>query len=205
MTKNFPLVVKVTWFLLIATSYAYCFYLVIFTLINYFEYNVNTIVEVLYENPLIFPAIDICNQSPYSYEKIDSHLTILAAFMGINFTNYTNKTSRDKIIAFLMQELEIKNRNGDLNAYLNYYYDTKANYSMDLFKYGFSLNEIVMDCSFKGVACNMSEFDVYHNFYYGNCYRFNSGLHGVGLKTTNLPGWNYGILQKKKFFFYSIL
>ena len=60
LTKDINIAVKVLWLILIVASYGYCFYLVINTLIQFFSYSVNSNVEVLSENPITFPSIDIC-------------------------------------------------------------------------------------------------------------------------------------------------
>lgn len=45
----------------------------------------------------------------------------------------------------------------------------------DLFTTGFWLGQMLMSCEFQGQACNKSHFYWFHDYNYGNCYRFNGG------------------------------
>eukprot|EP00057_Strongylocentrotus_purpuratus_P015885 XP_011670359.1 PREDICTED: amiloride-sensitive sodium channel subunit beta-like [Strongylocentrotus purpuratus] len=57
---------------------------------------------------------------------------------------------------------------------------------------GHSLDDMLLDCSWRGFPCSPANFTNIFDPQFGNCYIFNSGLDGDTL-TTNRPGPNYGL------------
>ncbi len=71
LVKKYHISIKLTWLFFLLLSYSFwCFYLIISTLILFFEFNVQSNIEIVSESPMDFPAIDICNLSPYDYDKL---------------------------------------------------------------------------------------------------------------------------------------
>jgi hypothetical protein len=62
---------------------------------------------------------------------------------------------------------------------------------------GHDLNDILLDCSFNLIQCNVSDFTWSYDAYYGNCYTFNSGFDSNGnvieLKRSNLATPDSGL------------
>ena len=54
-------------------------------------------------------------------------------------------------------------------------------------KFAFPENETLLWCSFNFNLCEVDDFDWYHDWNYGNCYRFNAGTK-KGLKVSKQPG-----------------
>jgi len=64
-------------------------------------------------------------------------------------------------------------------------------------KLGHDLNDILLDCSFNLIKCNVSDFTWSYDAYYGNCYTFNSGYDTSGnvieLKSSSLATPDSGL------------
>jgi hypothetical protein len=64
-------------------------------------------------------------------------------------------------------------------------------------KLGHDLNDILLDCSFNLIECNVSDFTWSYDAYYGNCYTFNSGYDSSGnvieLKSSSLATPDSGL------------
>jgi hypothetical protein len=67
---------------------------------------------------------------------------------------------------------------------------------------------MLINCKFNQKTCDYNDFYLYHNFYYGNCFRFNGGInstgHSVNIFKSNFAGWKYG-LQLELYINYAIL
>ena len=63
---------------------------------------------------------------------------------------------------------------------------------------------MLLNCKFQRRTCTTSDFAQYHNYFYGNCYRFNAGKNSAGknvdLKMINQAGWNFGLEVVESFF-----
>ena len=109
----------------------------------------------------------ICNLKAYDLAK-NSH--VLAAFESSNdFKSLSNDRPRD--------------------------YTDKIGELLKLFvendsTIGFQLKEMLLSCEYQGVACQASDFVPYHDFDYGNCYRFNGG---DAQRVSRKEGWQSGL------------
>jgi hypothetical protein len=75
----------------------------------------------------------------------------------------------------------------------------------NIFTIGFLLSEMLISCKFQGVTCTESDFYLFHDYNYGNCYRFNGGsslsnqsfsyhkFSSYDLKKTTKTGWENGL------------
>jgi hypothetical protein len=41
--------------------------------------------------------------------------------------------------------------------------------------YGFTIDEMLVSCTYQGSSCSASDFTFYQSYDYGNCYKFNGG------------------------------
>ncbi|XP_077982690.1 uncharacterized protein LOC144437595 [Glandiceps talaboti] len=64
----------------------------------------------------------------------------------------------------------------------------------ELAKYGHQAEDMILQCSFEDIACNASDFYVFQNDNYGNCFTFNSWqLTGHSRRSSMRPGSKYGL------------
>src|SRR5690606_35639629 len=62
---------------------------------------------------------------------------------------------------------------------------------------GMSLEDMLISCTYANTACTVNDFEWYYEFFYGNCYRFNSGRNSSGDqvpdKEVSRAGWIDGL------------
>ena len=106
--KSFSKVIKIIWTISMVISLTSCSYLIIKNLFYYYEYNIVTNINVVYEIPSKFPAVSICQQN-------------------IDYS----PSSR------------------------------------------FLSNKNIIKCKFNLKDCAVSNFTLFYDPYYGNCFKFN--------------------------------
>ena len=66
MTKAPNNFIRFLWLICMMFSISSCGYFLYYGLINYLDYNKVTLISVIYEQPLAFPTISICNRDTYN-------------------------------------------------------------------------------------------------------------------------------------------
>ncbi|UJR33423.1 hypothetical protein I4U23_020868 [Adineta vaga] len=128
------------------------------TVLAYFAYPTQTSVSFTNQWPQPFPAVTICNYSPYLYDQfIRSYLNYTNTF---NLTNTTN-TSRD---AFTPQQA----------LYINDYLQYKLNGNESIDEIYFPLSSMLIKCVYNGANCSTADFVEFKSATYGLCYTFNA-------------------------------
>jgi hypothetical protein len=196
------------------------FYFIITTFIQYFQYEVNVGVDLIEERPTYYPTIDICNLSPYDKDTgildqldkttiynyaIDDSITLNKRnlenfdFEKIDFSYISPIHKRSQSTINVTQAQIIKlNSEAQLRNYL-ISLENRANNdkNFNLNSYGYSLGDMLLSCKFRGRFCTENDFSMYHNYNYGNCYRFNGGFnksnHILPIRKTTKPGWRFGL------------
>ena len=141
--------VKFVWLICFLMSTSWCGWFVFRTCADYLSHNVVTKTLVKHQTGLIFPIIGICNINPFTTEYAKSFVR--------SVTN-TEKPQKDDFYNSIV--------------YANYLKNTTR---FDRRKFGLSLDEFIIDCSFAYVPCNLSnDFEYYYDVNYGNCFRYNS-------------------------------
>ena len=84
-------------------------------------------------------------------------------------------------------------------------YSSISNASFDIIALGFYLDQMLVSCEYEGKTCSMKDFYLYHDYNYGNCYRFNGGsdlasqtyqyhnFTSYDLKKSTKTGWRNGL------------
>ena len=84
-----------------------------------------------------------------------------------------------------------------IKSYLIALENRQANGLINLTTYGYQLKDLLIGCKYRGKYCTANDFTRYHNYNYGNCFRFNDGKdalnQNVELKKTTKAGWRYGL------------
>ncbi len=118
------------------------------------------------------------------FESLDFHKNLYQKAQSI-----INVTQAQ--ILKLRAEAELKNYLVSLENRANN--DKKFN----LNSYGYLLGDMLLSCKFRGRFCTENDFSLYHNYNYGNCYRFNGGMnksnHVIPIRKTTKPGWRFGL------------
>lgn len=152
--------IKIFWIIFFIIASGFCSFFIFQSIEQYLNFEVTTRVRYIYEKPMIFPMITICNKNPlttkYSEEIVEK------VMKENNLTNFTNT--------------EILERN---HFFLRQFMTTLRVFSLsdnEKQKLGHRIQSMLILCRFGSVACSGSDFEWYFDFLFGNCYRFNSGI-----------------------------
>lgn len=154
IVRSTSLLLKLMWATCLIVSTGLCSYLVVKSIMNYFEYEVVTKINVIYENPAPFPTVTFCNLRPFVGDYLEK----------LYLKN--NKTLPKGYV-------------GDNLAYNQYYLMTNIwNYDTSIRKeLGLKKEDFIQACRFNYQECNLSSIEWSYNFFYGNCFTFNE--HGT--------------------------
>lgn len=127
-------------------------FLITLSIIEYRGYPTQTSVEIVSKWPLAFPAVTICNRAGIRSDKI------MKPFL--NFTNATEFSPELVLKLFVfLRDLDVASNSSD--------------------DYFFSLNNMLISCTFNGFNCNENNFTELIVRQYGHCYTFNAKLKSV--------------------------
>ena len=161
---------KVTWALVFLTFSGVTAWLTIKCLVDYLEYDVVSKIRVFSEKPVEFPTVTVCDGI--------FHSRLVKRFISDSPQNLSFK---DKY-TYLVNEINI------LEAYV------RTQNLSDAHKRGLGMDfPMILSCLFNSQQCeNASDaFRWFYSYYYGNCYQFNSGLHGAAVRSTQVESkWN---------------
>ncbi|CAF0905049.1 unnamed protein product [Brachionus calyciflorus] len=170
LARNESRILRIAWAIATLASWSYSFYLVISCILAFFNYKTITNTRQVYEAPSFFPAVDVCNLYPYPDLDMTKDPEIYI---------HDRIRSADKQLYYVLIDIESS-------------YNDSA-----LYDSGFKIEDLIKSCKFNGKACDYSDFYRYHNWYHGNCYRFNGGLNSnettIPLKNSSKAGWRNGL------------
>lgn len=169
---------KLFWTLALLVSWGVFFYQIYLMVQSYQTFGVVSSLTSAYESPATFPAVVICSLTPYMFEEITSFYSWVVTERNGYFTSADDidwpsyKSFRDYIDTSM----------GNIKSSMEYYNEeewfdpedtSEKTYIVD--KYGWSLNltKSLISCEFQGIPCTAEDFYVFHDYNYGNCYRFN--------------------------------
>jgi hypothetical protein len=152
--------------------------------ISYFEYGIITTSRTIYEMPVIFPKITICNLNPFTtYFGMRMLYKANKNFSpNLNFFDDTKKVQNMTLIQKLTF---LNNLNIASMAYVSVFNETYQK------KLGHSLDDIMLECKFNYDRCSTSDFTWSFDSSYGNCYSFNANK--SDLKLSFMPGQAFGL------------
>lgn len=108
--------------------------------------------------PTIKIAVSFCNLNPYdgfeARDKIRNEIKEINMSVD-NFYSMRNYTE------ILNQQI----------ISLFEYHHLKDNF--DIYNMSFFLDQMLLDCEFQGNRCTSKDFYLFHDYHYGNCFRFN--------------------------------
>ena len=128
-------------------------YFVVQSIRNYFQYPTQTSVSIVIDQQAAFPAVTICNYSPFRSDRVLEPL--------LNYTNALNTTDPTKLLLQL------------LNA-LPEFMISKLNEGASVKEYFFPLGIMLLLCEYNGIPCAASDFRSFLSSTYGLCYSFNT-------------------------------
>ena len=185
---------QVAWLLFFVVFSGATAWLVLLSLLNYFEYELVSKIEVINERPAQFPAITICSSNPFSSEQSQSLIEkIVDESIGVDY--FANLTYWEAYYQMT-----------NLTHLAKMFVQTSAEYAQKGNKstLGFNLHNVTQNCMFNQKWCSWyyeeniyTDFNWYYSFDYGNCYQFNAGLNASDLRVNsqkvNREGVTFGL------------
>ena len=194
-TKNW--IGKIIWIAFFIVFSGATSWLVILCVLNYFEYELVSKIEVINERPTEFPTKTVFNSNPFTTSFSQD---IMANIIDVSFGSESFNN-----LSYWNAYFEIFNLTYLTKMYVSTYsaFKTKENKS----KLGLDLNFHTQNCLFNQIWCSWIEyedgggffpdFNWYYTFDFGNCYQFNSGFnssgHSVPMKKVYREGKDFGL------------
>jgi hypothetical protein len=156
--------------------------------VDYYKYDTIITTKLIRESPTDYPAVTFCNLNPFNEQRAMSFME--KSLKGPGMVKCTDKNAnlseqRLCLTASMMtnsyQMRVLKRRL--LNANLT---------NEERINYGFTIDDMLIDCEFNNKPCFKKDFQCYWNNDYGNCCTFNGGK-GVQILRTNKAGSEYGL------------
>jgi hypothetical protein len=159
--KSKSRLLRIIWVLCFSLSATYCIYQITNNIITYLKFATIHNNYVVYESPTQFPALVICNLNAYDDNTAKKDIENILTMNNISSNKY------NKSIDYVENALLLFKANLDQKA-INGFFDQWYN--------GFLLEQMLISCKFYGEDCDINDSYYYHDFDYGNCFRFNGGL-----------------------------
>ena len=128
------------------------------SIIDYFRYPTQTIISAVVERSQPFPAVTICNNGIARYDQGIEEF--------VNYTNALNITNTTVDNPFTEQQAE----------YLFQYFVYKINRGLPIDYLFFSLDLMMIKCTYNNISCQPSDFISFNSATYGRCYTFNAKI-----------------------------
>ncbi|CAF0751840.1 unnamed protein product [Adineta ricciae] len=130
-------------------------YFITESILNFFQYPTQISIGVVDDPTQSFPAVSICNYSPFRYDL----------FMD-DFLNYTNTSN----ITYSANSTLVERKVMQIQDFVRY----KLNRNELVTQYSFTLDNLLIKCTFNNLECSKEDFISFSNALYGNCYTFNA-------------------------------
>ena len=166
--KNKFVSIKILWCFCLMVSFGGCAWFMIKSINDYLKDDVVTSFRVNYMNELTFPVIGICNLNFFNKQSAND---LVRQKMG---------DKPDMIAVFPLRFLALDLFKGNKSV-------------IDL-----SPNDVIIKCVYSTENCNnTNDFEIYYDYQYGACLRYNSGINMKGdkvkQKTVFASGSSYGL------------
>jgi len=154
-------------------------YFVTVAIIDYCQYPTQIDINIIREWPQYFPAVSICNSSPFRLDRF------LGPFLNYTFSrNLTNQTNLTAIPPYL-------------SPYVTDFILTELNSDRSIDEYFYPLSSILYTCTFNGQICSANDFISFTSATFGLCFTFNAKMKNQSQNSVHYSNENggNGILQ----------
>jgi len=149
--------IRIMWLIFTLIATGLCAYMIVKSVMDYLNFEINTKIVIDKEIPSEFPTITICNLNPF-YKNMS--IPVLSGIFGKNFTELED-LSNDEFKIGLYKFLYLANHHSTSDEQKK--------------KLGPSLSKMLIYCSFIETNCSLNDFSWKYLIDFGNCFRFNSG------------------------------
>lgn len=131
-------------------------YFITTAVLAYLKYPTQTSIDIVVEWPQTFPAVTICNYSPFLYDR----------FIGpfLNYTNTLNLTNTTDTANFSRRQASYVR---EFQRYMIIETGSMENLT-------YPLESMLINCSYNDVPCSAANFIPFVSLRYGTCYIFNA-------------------------------
>lgn len=156
------MIIKIMWLVACLGSVGFCLWQIVNMITTFVAYDVIVSLNYEIDTSTNMPAVSICNLNPFDQSHAANYIHDLLNQNNLgNSYDVNNVTESPQTINYFIKA----NIAGDntMNASQKQYL-------------GVSMDFLLLKCSFLGVPCNLTTDWVYdYDFYYLNCYTWNSG------------------------------
>ena len=182
-------ILRLLWAVIFFSFASLTFYILVNTIISYYEYNAVTSFQMINEQPALFPTITICDANPFT--------TIQAQRLIMNISQSYYDTDLANISFHQYQAYVLTNLPNVVKSVVS---DPKYG-DENRKQLGFNLSQLLIDCSFSKIQCEFNkDFHWFYHFDFGNCFQFNSGFnmsnHVVHMKRVSFSSKSNGLSLK---------
>jgi hypothetical protein len=167
---------RIMWLLCMLVAFCGCAYLLTKSVIDFLEFEVVTSIRREGETPALFPTVALCSAN-----------TIV------------NQVSQSYVSTALGQDSTLLAASVYKYNYMKYYFGIKLSSPSlnDSFRKstGSTYSQLIIQCTFNRASCNSSNWVWFFDAYYGNCFRFNSGVDSNGNQMDDLVSTKNGKLN----------
>ena len=186
--------VKIIWLVGMIISFSLCLILLIKNLIDFLNFEVETVVEILRDSDALFPTVTICSSlqvcglSNYSFDKYWS------MYVRNELNSTGNLSTRD-----LNKILETYNTTFVSNKVKEYYFKniSVGDFTHAIKKNHESIRNMLISCKYGSEYCSEMDFEISRMSLFQRCYKFNSGRNmdssSSKIKKARRYGKNYGL------------
>ena len=121
--------------------------------------------QIIHESPVEFPAISFCNLNAFDVSSNPETLNYI--------NNVLIKNQISPTIELNSNELAIKKVTNIGNILKASVVSNKSLSQAEIRKLGYSLESMMISCSYNNIKCDVSNFSMFHSYQYGNCFTFN--------------------------------
>ncbi|CAF0849586.1 unnamed protein product [Adineta steineri] len=147
---------RIFWFVSFIAFTGIMCYFIVTALLAYYSYPTETSINAVDEWPQPFPAVTICNYSPFRYD------TLIEPFL--NYTNALNLTNTTNTNTFSKQQA----------LYVSDFAQYLLNQNESLKKFYYPLESMLIRCIYNDVNCTAADFVEFISPVYGLCHTFNA-------------------------------
>lgn len=194
LSTNERISVKVMWAICLIASAGYCGKVLVKSVTDYWNYDVDTVVEILRDTDADFPTVTFCALHTCGLGSYDVHALL---------ASYANRTRNGT--ASTMTNENISWANTNLRTIFKLIRDEYLRTSNrdELLKVlrrnKTSIRSNLISCQFSSEFCYENDFEYYELDEFQKCYKFNSGFDFNGGRTAIRKARRYG--KKETFLF----
>ena len=178
---------KLILILFVSITGCLCAYLIVQSFFEYFNYEVITTQRTLYEIPMIFPKITICNVNTFTTEdavhflsRINNEINSEENIFTTDKLSHLSSNDKSELIA-LIDEIAIAKIN------------SKNISNEERKKFGHDIKDILFKCKFNLQTCDETDFTWKFDRLLGNCFMFNAASEKSKMKESSISSSIHGL------------